>query len=115
MSNIYLVCQIPEISYERLKMSDQYTSMMKMAEFKEFQTLLKRVLEQRGRRRQENITSLEYFFCKNWYDTMMNSKDQLKELMRDKKELRKLIIELNEEHKIELDDLERQLEKLKSS
>ena len=46
---------------------------------------------------------------------MMNSKDQLKELMRDKKELRKLIIELNEEHKKELDDLERQLEKLKSS
>ena len=96
-------------------MSDQYASLKKMAAFKEFQTLFKRVLEQRGRRRQENINYLESFFCKHWYDTMMNSRDQLKELMRDKKELRKLIIELNEEHKKELDDLEREIEKLKSS
>jgi len=96
-------------------MTDQYASLKKMAPFKEFRTLLTRILEQRGRRRIENITSLEYFFCKHWYDTMMNSRDQLKELMKDKKELRKLIIELNQEHKKELDDLEREIEKLKSS
>ena len=96
-------------------MTDKYTSMMKMDDFKEFQTLLNRVLRQRGKRRQKNIDILEYFFCKVWYDTMMTSRDQLKELMRDKKELRKLIIELNQEHKKELDDLERELEKLKSS
>ena len=88
---------------------------MKMDEFKEFQTLVKRVLLQRGKRREQNIGILEYFFCKVWYDTMMNSRDQLKELMHDKKELRKLIIELNEEHKKELDDLERQIESLKPS
>ena len=94
-------------------MLDKYTSLMKMAEFSEFQELLKRVLEQRGRRRQQNKDALDHFFCKFWYETMMNSRAQLKELMSDKKELRKTLIEMAEAHREELDDLERQIENLK--
>ena len=87
----------------------------KTAEFKQFQELISRVLRRRGKDRATYKRQLEDHFLKIWIDSQMNSRDQLKELMRDKKELRKLIIELNEEHKKELDDLERQLEKLKSS
>ena len=88
---------------------------MRMAEFSEFQELLKRVLEQRGRRRQQNKDALEHFFCKVWYETMMNSRAQLKELMSDKKELRKTVIEMGQDHKQELDELERQIETLKAA
>ena len=87
----------------------------KMSEFKQFEELLTRMLRRRGKDRATYKRQLEDHFCKVWYDTMMTSKDQLKELMKDKKELRKLVIELNQEHKKELDDLERQLEKLKPS
>ena len=88
---------------------------LKMTEFKQFEELLTRMLRRRGKDRATYKRQLEDHFCKVWYDTMMTSSDQLKELMKDKKELRRLVIELNQEHKKELDDLERQLEKLKPS
>ena len=87
----------------------------KTAEFNEFLDLITRMLRRRGKDRANYRRQLEDHFLKVWIDSQMNSRDQLKELMRDKKELRKLIIELNQEHKKELDDLERQIENLKSS
>ena len=87
----------------------------KTAEFNQFQDLVNRMLRRRGKDRATYKRQLEDHFLKVWIDSQMNSRDQLKELMRDKKELRKLIIELNQEHKKELDDLEREIEKLKAS
>ena len=87
----------------------------KTAEFNEFLDLITRMLRRRGKDRAMYKRQLEENFLKVWIDSQMNSRDQLKELMKDKKNLRKLIIELNQEHKKELDDLERQIEKLKSS
>ena len=87
----------------------------KTAEFNEFLDLITRMLRRRGKDRANYRRQLEDHFLKVWIDSQMNSRDQLKELMQDKKDLRKLIIELNQEHKKELDDLERQIENLKSS
>ena len=87
----------------------------KTAEFKQFQDLINRMLRRRGTDRVTYMRQIEDHFLKVWIDSQMNSRDQLKELMKDKKELRKLIIELNDEHKKELDDLEREIETLKSS
>ena len=84
------------------------------AEFALLKTLLTRMLKRRGKDRQVYQRQIEDHFLKVWIDSQMNSKNQLAELMKDKKELRKGMIELLEEHKTEIDNLEREIEKLKS-
>jgi hypothetical protein len=103
----YLKSQI----YSEKQMFGDY--FRKTAEFKRFLDLVDRTLSRRGKQRATYRQQLEDHFLKVWINSQMNSKDQLTELMKDKKNLRRLIIELNEEHKVELDDLEREIERLK--
>ena len=84
------------------------------AEFKHLEDLILRMLRRRGKDRQLYKRQIEDHFLKVWLDAQTNNRAQLKELMKDKKELRKTLIEMAEAHKQELDDLERQIEKLKT-
>ena len=81
-------------------------------EYKEFALILKRCLEQRGRRRKHHIAELQDFFCHHWKDTMKQSQSQLKEMFNRNRALRTELLDQAFEHKREADDLERKCEKI---
>ena len=81
-------------------------------EYKEFALILKRCLEQRGRRRKRHVAELQDFFCCHWKDTMKQSQSQLKEMFNRNRALRTELLDQAFEHKREADDLERKCERL---
>ncbi len=73
-------------------MAEQYKYMRKRPEFITFSVYLQRVLAQRGKRRLENIDTLEQHFFTVWSDAQTLHLAQYKQLMQERRELKQLVL-----------------------
>ena len=85
-------------------MVEEYKYLRKTGEFSAFCAHLQRVLSQRGKRRAQNIKTLEQHFLRTWSDAQTLHLAQYKELMTERRELKSLV----EKQEHEISTLEKQ-------
>ena len=66
-------------------------------EYIDFNKILERVKNRRGKRKEKHARELQIFFCDKVYEIMMRQKGYFKELLEEKKELQTRIRSLENE------------------